>query len=563
MDIDGSRHLWRFEPADPGLTSEIREAAGVSNVVAQVLASRGVGSGIEAASYLLASVDSLADPTLLPDADKVVDRVSLALERRETIVVHGHDDADGVTATTIMLETLAQLGTDARSYIPDRRTEGHGLNAAEIDGLAAAGATLIITVDSCVSDVSEIAHASRVGVDVVVTDHHEIPPALPDAAAVVNPKLPGSLYPYPYLAGVGVALRVADLLLAELSGQIGRGSAGRSWFGPAWRGEALALAALGSVADRVPLTGENRVIASAGLARLPATERPGLVELLKETQLWGREIEPDDVLESLGPVFGRVSDGAGANRALDLLLAREHDTARDLAAALVSERQRWRSSAASAWKTVKAELARSAGGGESLVTVVESEIPLGVLGYVASRAASDTGRPTILVARKNGTAMGEARGPAGFNLVDALNSMSDLFDGHGGHPRAAGFTIASDRLAELRLRMSEYAAAHPPDVLRRQIDAVLQLEDAIADVAREIESLGPFGQGNRPAVLLARGVTRAAVNEARKAGLRFRTPFTAGDRPIDIVYRLRDVDGVPFVGVLDTSDTSADRAEPL
>jgi single-stranded-DNA-specific exonuclease len=552
MTLKGSRHEWAYEPADPGLVDEISRVAGVQPVVARVLVSRGMASASDAKSFLDPALESLSEKRLLPDAGRVVDRMRAALSRRETVAVHGHDDADGVTASAIMLEALEMLGAKVVSYIPDRRREGHGLNRPELDRLSAEGVGLIVTVDCCVSDVRCIRYAAELGIDTIVTDHHEIPPELPPAVAIVNAKLPESDYPYRYLAGAGVSLRVADLLLDELSGGFGRATGGQVWCGPRWYDEALAIAAVGSITDKVPLTGDNRIIVSAGLKRLPATERPGLIAMLEESKLWGREIGPNEVHESIGPVFGRLSDGQGGNGALDLLLTADLKAAREQARALVGGRARWRESAGDAWRRVWAAFESDPECSAAPAAIIKTDIPIDVMGYVTSRLSAETGLPSVVIVRKNGESMAEARGPVGFHLVRAFDAMRDLFIGYGGHPRAAGFSIRSDNVPRFNERMLEYVESNPPVYRPKQVDAELALADATTEVARELDRLRPFGQGNGPAVLVSRETTREQVEDATSRGLRFRTPFNLGDGPTDVVYRLRHTDGIAFASILDT-----------
>ncbi len=547
MLIDGSRRRWELTPADRDLVREIVRSAGLTEPTAETLARRGVGSAEEAHRLLEPDVADLPDARLLPDADRVVARVGEALDRSERIVVHGHDDADGVNASVAMIDVLRDLGADVHSYIPDRRTEGHGLNTVEIDGLAAAGTKLIITVDSCVSEVDNIAYANALGMDVIVTDHHEIPPALPDAVAIVNAKLPDSPYPYRYMAGAGVAWRVAGLLREELkSRQIGGVPA---WRGERWHDEALALAAIGSVADRVPLTGDNRVIVTEGLRVLPQTVRPGLRALLEETGLAGRAVDHDEAQEHLGSAFGRVSDGRGHNTAYEMLDVPDPEEARRLARRLVAIRQEWRSRASSAWKAVE----RAAAGMDegAPVIIVEASVPIAVMGYATSKLAQQTGKPCLLIVSKNGEAHAEARGPAGYNFVVAFQAMDDLFLGYGGHPRAAGFSIESERVPEFRERMLAHADEHPPEPVPRRVDAELPLEAATARTAEELARLAPFGQAWGRPVMLARDVTSETMREAERNGLRWRTPTRVSDRPVDILYRLSVADDVLFASELD------------
>jgi single-stranded-DNA-specific exonuclease len=540
----GSRR-WSLESADPAVIEEIAGSAGVSRTTAHVLAVREFKTGAAAVRLLNPGVGWLPDAHLLPDADRVVERVGRALDEGERIVVHGHDDADGVTAAVIMVEALLRLGATVDSYIPDRRTEGHGLNRAELDRFAARGVTLVITVDSCISDRDDIAYGNSLGIDTIVTDHHEIPPELPPAVAIVNAKLPGIDYPYRYLAGVGVAWRISELLLEELSGRCGGGEA--AWYGSAWDDEALALVAIGSIADRVPLTGDNRDMVVDGLKAAARSERPGLKALLAETGLAGGEVTHNDVREFLGPIFGRVSNGEGVNAAYDLLVA-DYDEAEKIARELALDRKEWQQSAAAAWKKVKALVPKDS---ES-VLVIETDIPIEVMGAVTSRLAEQSGSPVILIRKKNSDATAEARGPVGYNIVEAFRSMSELLLNYGGHPRAAGFSIASAKIPLFRERMLKYAAATPPVPVPRQIDAELGFAGITTSIAGEMDALGPFGQGwSRPA-LLARGVTDGVAEAARHAGIRFSTQVPRMRRPVDLVYRLRLSDGIAFVNILDT-----------
>ncbi len=557
MILSGSRYSWRLESAEPGLVSDISRAVGISEPFARVLVARGVGSSEDATRYLGALDDPLPDAHLLPDAGRVVKRVRSALESGELIAVHGHDDADGVTATTIMLEALDQLGASVVSYIPDRKTEGHGLTRAELDRLHGAGVSLIITVDSCVSDREFISYGNGLGIDTIVTDHHEIPPELPPAVAIVDPKLPDSRFPYKYMAGVGVALRVADLLMDDLGGEFGPARENVPWYGPRWRQESLALVAIGSIADKVPLTGDNRALVTQGLAAAPGTNRVGLRVALEEGRLWGRELSPEDVRDSLGRLMGRApGDSPGTQRALDLLAMRDPDEARSLAALLFERQERWRESAVAAWRKVREDFDRDAAA-SSPVIILETEVPIGTAGYVTSRLTEETGRPVIMVGRRNSEVMAEARGPVGFNFVEAFATMRELFIGYGGHPRAAGFSMAPSEVPRFKERMDDFVRSNPPSPAPRRIDAELRLEETTPELGRELELMKPFGQGNRRAVFLARRVTSATLSALEAKGVRFGTPVRIGETPTDVVFRLRNSEGVALISILDSIVPSA------
>ncbi len=555
MLIDGARYRWSIEAADPDLVSAIQRSAGLTAATAEALVRRGVGSADEAQRLLSPDIRDLPDVQLLPDVDKMVARVRRALEVGERITVHGHDDADGVTASIVMVDALRELGGEVGVYIPDRRTEGHGLNTVELDGLAASGTTLLITVDSCVSEVENIAYAASLGIDVIVTDHHEIPPVLPAAVAIINAKLPDSPYPYRYMAGAGLAWRLAGHLLEEFAD---KRTAAPPWGGERWMDEALPLAAIGSIADRVPLTGDNRVLITEGLRVLPQTVRPGLRALLEASNLSGRALSYDDVQENIGSIFGRVSDGKGTNRAYEMLAEEDPEAAASIARELADARQEWRSTANRAWKIV--ERVASELPADSPVLIVEAAVPIEVMGSATSRLAEKTGKPCLLIMKKNGEAHAEARGPAGYNFVVAFQSMGELFLGYGGHPRAAGFSIESDRVDEFRARMEAHAAEHPPVPVPRVVDAELPLSDATLTTAVELAGFAPFGQGWGRPVLLARGVTREAVAAVEQNGLRFRTPMRVADGPVDLFYRLSVADEVLFASEVDRAPGDAGAA---
>jgi single-stranded-DNA-specific exonuclease len=549
MILKGSKHDWELNGAEPALVAQISAATGVSDRFAGVMAARGVDSVAAAVRYLDAAGDTLPDAHLLPDAERVVERVRAALSSRELIAVHGHDDADGVTATTIMLEALDQLGASVVSYIPDRKAEGHGLSRGELDRLHGEGVALVVTVDSCVSDREFIRYGNGLGIDTIVTDHHEIPPELPPAVAIVNPKLPDSRFPYRYMAGVGVALRVADLLLEELRGEFGPAGEQLAWYGPRWRQESLALAAIGSIADKVPMTGDNRAIVTQGLAAAPATERVGLRVALEEAHLWGDELTPEDVRDSLGRLLGRApGDEPGRQKALDLLLSRDAEAARTLAASLVARQEGWRAKATAAWKRVRGAVDESS---DAPVVLMEVDVPMDVVGYVASRLTEETERPVILVTRRGDDAVAEARGPVGFNFVDAFATMRDLFIGYGGHPRAAGFSIDPANVPAFVESMYAHVRANPPTPPPRRLDGELPLDEATPEFGAELELMWPFGQANRRALFLARGVTRESLAAAEARGVRFATPVRLGKQPSDIVFRLRDSEGVAMVSIVD------------
>lgn len=545
------KRQWTHSPGDAGVADEIQRECGVSRVVAEILAARGVQSGREASRFLEPDADELPDPALLPGADALLERVERCLVSGEPVAVYGHDDADGVTATVIMYEALSQLEARVMYYIPDRETEGHGMNRRALDRLAAWGVGLVVTVDCATSDREAVRYGLDIGIDTIVTDHHEIPQALPPAVAIVNPKLPDSAYPYRYLAGAGVSMRVADLLLHGLGSKFGKGR-GAHWLGPGWRDEAISLAAIGSIADKVPLTGDNRTIVAVGLQKIPRTERPGLRALLEMSGLWGGELSVSRVQESVGPFFGGASDGSGHNVAVEVLLAGDLPAALDLARERRAAGLRWRREAQAA----AARILEKLGGGDDVsaapAVVIEESVPIHVVGYVTSRLSFEYGLPVILAVKRDGQVTAEARGPKGFNLVSAFDSMAHLFSGYGGHPRAAGFSMPAERMSEFRKGMLSYASANPPEAEKRRIDAELHLSQVTPEVASELGFLGPFGYGAPPPALVSRSTTRSDVAEARARGHRFTVPVRLDREPQDLVYRVRESSGTAVISVVDS-----------
>jgi len=548
MRIHGERYIWQHDEPERATVETVMKAA-PSPILAGVLASRGITTVDAAEAFLDPGSRRLPDPRLLPDAEAALRRIRQALVSREQICVHGHDDADGVTATTILTEALAQLGAEALTYVPDRRTEGHGLNRNEIDRLREQGVRLIVTVDSCVSNVQEIEYARSRGIDVIVTDHHEIPKELPPAVAIINAKLEGARYPYALMAGAGVSLQFSVLLVEELGGTFSGLPAAPAWYGPGWTDEAFAVATIGTIADKVPLTGDNRSIVAEGLRAMAGSSRAGLRAMLDDAGLTGKDIGVGDVRESIAPLFGRVSDGQGGNPALDLLLEEDPDRALILTASLRASRDEWRRKAQDAWRQASRTLATVS---DSPVVVTQVEAPVEVLGYVTSRLSDESGRPTFVLSQTANGFMAEARSPEGFDLVSALRSMDGLFEGYGGHPRAAGFTIRPDRVEAFREGLSQYTEENPPERPPRRFDGVVPLADATPELAHELDRMAPFGQGHWPAALHAADVTGKDVDEARERGVRFATPPPVSKSPVGLIYRLRESGGVASLSVVDT-----------
>ena len=480
--------------------------AGGAALIASLLARRGYTTAEACAAFLNPTPRTMADPFLFTDLRQAVERLKVAQQRGEFVAVWGDYDVDGLTSTALLTRAFRGMGVRVRPYIPHRINDGYGLNIAGIDRLIEEGVGLIVAVDCGISNRVEIAHATTRGVDVIVLDHHTIPAEMPDAVAVVNPRRADCGYPFKDLAAVGVAHTLVRALTQE-------GFALRG----AWDEdeadllELLELAALGTVADVAPLHGENRAIVAWGLDALRHTTQPGIQALCAVAGLDPARISAWDIGHALGPRLNAAGRIADAGLALQLLLAESFEEALPLAQeldALNRERRR--------------ELARIL---EEAIAIVEHAGPpdaampilqidgtgwtAGVVGLVAGRLAERYGRPAIVLERGKDFSKGSARSIAGFNLIEALAECADLLDHFGGHARAAGLTVANDKLEELRERLLSRARKHlTADDLRPSLtlDLDLPLVDLGYPTVEALARLEPFGQGNPEPLILLRAI---------------------------------------------------------
>ncbi len=487
-----TRKLWRVAPRAPADV-----AAGLSDfspLAAQLLYNRGVTDLPGAKAFLSRDESLLQDPFLLPNIEAAVSRISRALRDGETIGVFGDFDADGVTGTALLVEGLSRLGGRVVPYLPHRITEGHGLNSQAVRSLHDQGVTLLITVDCGVTSVDEVSEAASLGMDTVITDHHTTLPRLPDACAIVNPKLDGSTYPFPHLAGVGLAFKLVTALYAHAD--------------RAWDESLLQLAALGTVTDVTPLVGENRYIVAAGLRSLNANPRPGLKELLRLAGLEAGELDTETIAYTLGPRLNAPGRLEHAGIGYNLLRAASTEEAAPLAQDLERMNRERQSLTQRAVEVVKGQM--EAAPPTAPITVMWSEeYAPGIAGLLASRLVDERWRPAVVVSIDGDLGRGSGRSIPEFDLAAALAECRDLFDRFGGHPRAAGFVIPRERLPALRERL-EAIARRELDGADLQpaidIDAYVRISTLMGDNFRFLQSLAPYGEGNPKPVFLTKGV---------------------------------------------------------
>jgi single-stranded-DNA-specific exonuclease len=472
-------------------------------LIANLLVVRGIDSADEAEQFLYIDKNEFHDPFLLDGMKESVDRIHKAIESNERILIFGDYDADGVSSTTVMYHAMKELGAQFDYYIPNRFTEGYGPNEPALRKAKEEGYSLVVTVDTGISAVHEAKVAKEIGLDFIITDHHEAPPVLPDAYSIINPKKPGCTYPFKGLAGVGVAFKVAHALHGKPLLHL------------------LEFAAIGTIADLVPLVDENRMIAKMGIEALSKTDKIGLQELLKVAGLNDKELSAEDVGFAVGPrvnAAGRLGSAmpvvelfTSVDREQSAILAEEVDSVNRERQAIVNEITK--EAIAMVEESFPPEH------NEVLVLAKEGWNP-GVIGIVASRLVEKFYRPTICLCLdpEKGTAKGSARSIEGFDMFENLSESRDILPHFGGHPMAAGMTLSLNDVDELRNRLIDQAkkCLTPEDFLPvTSIDLAASLDEISLDTVETLNKLAPFGVGNpSPRVL----IEQVPIREMKRIG---------------------------------------------
>jgi single-stranded-DNA-specific exonuclease len=493
-----TNRIWETRAHDDAQAVALERDLGIAPVTARLLAIRGLGDLDVAKRFLSPSLDDLHDPFRLAGMREAVDRILGAVARRERIAVHGDYDVDGVTSTVILRRALELAGADVVHFIPERMRDGYGLQPASLDRLHADGAKLVISVDCGIRGMEAARRARELGMDLIITDHHEPDVELPCAFAVINPKRHDCSYPDKNLAGVGVALKLVQALCGRID---------RSNLLPAF----VKIAAIGTLADVVPLVGENRVIAKLGLGLLSrGPHRVGLRALLDVCGLTGKDIDSYHIGFVLAPRVNAAGRMSSPDIAARLLLAADEamaDEARELATLLDTENLRRQQEeaeiVAQAKKIVETDLEV---GSRTVIVVAGPGWHRGVIGIVASKLVDAFHRPAIVLSIDGDVAHGSCRSIPSFDLLGGLESCADLLTKFGGHKQAAGVTIETARIREFRGRLNDHAdACLGPDDLRPRLwlDGPLPFRGITAQVAEELAALAPFGAGNPPPLFTA------------------------------------------------------------
>ena len=503
------------EPWSDAKYSSVLSAQQKENaLLAGILTARGITDPAEALT-LLAGEEDLSDPFLLTDMQKACERIWQAIDNGETIVVFGDYDVDGVTATALLYQHLKGMGATVKCMLPSREGDGYGLSRNAIQSIRDKGYQLIVTVDNGISAVEEAEFAAELGIDLIITDHHLPPETLPKAVAVVDPRRLDDTSPFKGLCGAGVAFKLCAALDGcppeEMLDYCGD------------------LAAVGTVADVMPLTGENRTLVKSGLRQLQNTDRPGLEALLEEVGLAGRPITAENISYAIAPRINAAGRMDSAVTALQLVLCEDPDRAEELAHKLNEINVKRQETELEIFKAAQVLLEQQPERLEDRVMLLWGrDWHPGVIGIVASRLVERTGRPVIVVTvDEHGECKGSGRSVPGFNLHACIGSCADLLIRYGGHAMAAGLSVREENLPELRRRLNEWAARECP-VLHTaplECDLPIHLDRVTVDSVRRIDALAPFGAENpTPVFLLQSAVVDGVypVSEGRHSRLRLR-----------------------------------------
>ncbi|MBS6546129.1 MAG: single-stranded-DNA-specific exonuclease RecJ [Butyricicoccus pullicaecorum] len=478
---------WVTAAPDLEAARSLSETCGFSPLAAVALCARGVDTPEKAQCFLATGIDGLYDPMRLRDMDKAVAAIRKAIGQQEKIIVFGDYDVDGITATCVLLRYLRSIGADADYYIPNRLSEGYGLSCAAMDALYEQGVRLIVTVDSGVTAFEETAYAKQLGIRMVITDHHECRDELPDAEAVVNPRRSDCTYPFAELAGVGVAFK----LICALAGPENLERVLNQY---------ADLVALGTVADVMPIVGENRIIVAAGLRRLAETNNLGLEMLLRESGQKSRRLTASVISFILAPRINAAGRMGNTEQAVELFLTDNPVRAQELAALLCEQNKERQAAENEILQQALAVLRKEYNPVEDKIIVLAGEgWHHGVIGIVSSRICDRYACPTILIAVDGEVGKGSGRSMAGFNLFEALSDSAPLLEKFGGHELAAGLTIPKKNIEEFKARVHAYADAHihPGDLMPLvHIDCAITPAYITESSVEGLSALEPFGMKN-------------------------------------------------------------------
>jgi single-stranded-DNA-specific exonuclease len=547
---------WLFANAEEEAVDRLKEDHGLSTLLAQLMVNRGLGDPTAASFFLDARLDTVHDPFLMLGMDVAVRRIVQAIQNRETVTIYGDYDVDGVTSAALVVHFFRELGAPVDYYLPNRMEEGYGLNDQALDTIKARGGRLVITADTGITALSQVAHANKIGMEVIVTDHHQVAvEGLPDALAVLNPHQPECTYPFKFLSGVGIVFKLATGIR-------------RALLEAGWEADKLPnlkkhldLFTLGTIADMSPLIDENHVLTSHGLEALRTSVKPGVIALKSVVGIDGK-VDSSSVGFGMGPRLNAAGRLGQPDRGLHLLVSSDLNEAMEMAKSLEAlneerkETQKWCFEEAEYLLERQVDLEK-----ENVIVLASENFHQGVIGIVAAKLAEKFYRPAILIALVDGKGKGSARSIPAFNLVKAMTQCSEHLIQYGGHAYAAGLNIEEGRVDDFRKAMNkvgdQYLTAESL-VAELKVDTTLRMEEITQELYGEIESLEPFGQMNKVPIFISREVRARDVkfvgrednhvrfrafqgNQFRNViGFNLAQAFQSidGNQPVDIVYEL-------------------------
>lgn len=473
----------RLSKADRDLITDLAKQTGCKPIIAQLLVEKGIKTPEAVNDFIHPSMKEIHAPHLLHDMDKAVDRIQQAIANQERITIYGDYDADGITSTALMYEALQGLGTDVHYYVPDRFKDGYGPNADAYQRIIADGTKLIVTVDNGVSGKDVIDPVVEQGVDVVITDHHEMPEDLPNATAIVHPRFPGTKYPFPDLSGVGVAFKVAWALTGEFPEEL------------------LDLVAIGEIADLVSVSDENRALISFGIQELRSGARPGIHALVSLTNVSEQSMTGTDIAFTIAPRLNALGRVSNARKGVELLTTFDEDEAQELAQQVDQANDTRRQLVDQIVKEAQPLVQKINRADSPTLIILGHNWHQGVLGIIASRIVEQTGKPTIVASVDDGNsvAKGSGRSVDGFDLFQALDGHRDLMTSFGGHPAACGLSFEEQQLNQLQATLNKEAANQHFTGQEKQVLPVagqLQSSDIDEPLYEQLMLLSPFGPDN-------------------------------------------------------------------
>jgi single-stranded-DNA-specific exonuclease len=491
------KRRWLVNKTNKDFLEYLSRNASISTAFAQILVNRGLKDTDTIKNFLNPSFDNLHDPFQIPDMERAVQRLKSAVEKGETILVHGDYDADGITATALLVSALNSLGLNTRYYIPNRITDGYGFSREGIRRAEKLGATLILTVDCGINSTEEVSLASSLGIDVIITDHHRPPQKLPEALAIINPHRFDSEYPFKDLAGVGVAFKLVHALFRD----------SHTTINDSQLSTLLEFVAVGTIGDSVPLTGENRILVQYGLKALNNSRSPW-IEALKETAGVNRQDMRSGLFSyTLIPRINAIGRLGDAHEVVEFFLTRDELKAKETASLLEEQNRKRQKIEESVYRSALGML--DAEHLDGAIVLHSPEWHPGVLGIVASRFVERFYRPTFLFSIKDSVAKGSARSIPSFNLYEGICKCDTMLLGYGGHSQAAGIRIHVDNIPEFKqaiISVIENTFNRDDMTPTVEIDAGIELFEVNFNLIKELTLLEPFGIANQAPLLGAKGV---------------------------------------------------------